>query len=307
MIKHIRKLLLQCLLIGIIPNLASALDDGPRMYWNAPVGLNFVQLYTMYIEGNSLASNNHLYDPNVEADMEIVSLEYDHYFDLSGHLFLFTTVLTAGHISAEEFNRFKQSTTGMADLYFQGTINIFGAPALNPSDFADYQQDSVLSLLVGINVPTGEYDDDRVLNMGQNRWGLRVGLPFVQTLGVWKAGEITTLEILPSVWFYSDNDDYIGNRTLSQEPVYTLEGHLTQDLTSRLYGSLDYSIQTGGETSISGIKQDDDQTIDSLGVTLGYQINDQSQIIMRYSSSLKPDPDKELDIDVWQININYFW
>ncbi len=307
MIKIFYKILVQCLLISVIPSFALALDDGPRMYWNGPVGLNFVQLYTMYIEGNNLSTDSQLFDPNFETKMELVSMEYDRYFDISGRTFFFTSVLTAGHVSAKELNQYKQSTTGMGDLYFQGTINIFGAPALSLSEFYDYKQDSILSFLVGLNVPTGKYDDDRLLNMGQNRWGLRVGLPFVQTLGNWKSGEITTLEILPSAWFYSSNADYINNTKLTQEPVYTLEAHLTHDLTTRLYSSLDYSIQGGGETSISGVKQNDDYTTDSLGFTLGYQINESSQMIVRYSESLNPNPEKELDVKVLQINFNYMW
>lgn len=307
MITNSYKTMIKCLLISAIPNFASALDDGPRMYWNGPVGLNFAQLYTMVIEGNSLSTDSQLYDPDIETDMELVSMEYDRYFDISGRTFFVTAVLTAGHVSGEALKQYKQSTTGMGDLYFQGTINLFGAPALSPSDFADYKQDSVLSFLVGLSVPTGKYDNDRLLNMGQNRWGLRLGLPFVQTLGDWKAGEITTLEILPSAWIYSSNDDYIGNTKLSQEPVYALEAHLTHDLTTRLYSSLDYSIQGGGETSINGVKQNDEHTTDSLGFTLGYQMNASSQMIVRYSESLNPNPKKELDVKVLQINFNYMW
>ncbi len=158
-----------------------------------------------------------------------------------------------------------------------------------------------------MNLPTGEYSADQLLNLGANRWGFRVGMPFVQSLGSWIPGEITTLEILPSAWFYGTNDDFLENAELEQAPIYTLEAHLTRDLNTRFYVSLDYFLQSGGETTMDGIDQDDAQNASFLGGTLGYQINEQFQFLLRYSASLNPDPGKDLDIDLWQFNLNYMW
>lgn len=295
------------LIVISIPKITLAADDGPRMYWNAPVDLNILQIYTMFIKGNSLSTNNKLYNPDFDVDMELLLIEYDRILDLAGDSFLFTAVMTAGQVSAKELNRYSQSTSGMGDLYIQGVYNIIGAPALSMSEFENYEQDTVVSLLLGVSLPTGSYDHHKLLNMGQNRWGLRAGVSFIQSFGDWIPGEITTLEILPSAWFYSRNDDFFGKSELTQDTLYTLETHLTRDITERSFVSLDYSLQSGGETSINGSRQNDDQNIDSLGATLGYQINEQSILTLRYSSSLNPDPDKELDVDILQININYMW
>jgi hypothetical protein len=170
------------------------------------------------------------------------------------------------------------------------------------------KQDTLLSLLLGLSTPTGEYDNDRILNMGANRWALRVGLPFVQTLSDdWIPGKITTLEILPSAWFYGDNDDYIGQQKLAQDTLYTLEVHLTHDISPTFYVSLDYLYQTGGETKVNGVKNDDSQNADFIGATFGYQLTEQLQFLFRYSATLNPDPEKELSVDNMQLNLNYFW
>ena len=95
---------------------------------------------------------------------------------------------------------------------------------------------------------------------------------------------------------------------MTQDPLYALEAHITRDLTPALYVSLDYFIQTGGETSTDGIENDDGQTSDSLGLTLGYMMSEQVQLMLRYSSSLNPSKEKkELDIDVLQVELNYYW
>ena len=200
-----------------------------------------------------------------------------------------------------------RTTRGLGDIYFQGTINLIGAPALSAAEFAHYEQKTIVSLLLGVSAPTGAYGAKHLLNMGGNRWGVRVGMPFVQSFGPWVPGKITTLEILPSARFYSANDEFIGNFELTQEPLFTLETHLTHDLTTRLYGSLDYFLQAGGETSLDGVKQDDSQNSSLLGAMLGYQINEQFQVLLRYMTSLNPDPEKTLDVDIVQLNINYMW
>jgi hypothetical protein len=176
-------------------------------------------------------------------------------------------------------------------------------------DFAHYQQETVLSLLVGVTVPSGDYENDRLLNMGENRWNLRIGLPFVYTLGDWLPGQITTLEFLPSVWFYGDNNDY-GSLGLSfeQDPLYTFEAHLTRDISTKSFASLDYFIQRVGNSYLNNVKTGEAHTSDSLGLTLGYQLNANMQLQLRYYTTLSPDSqENELEANMFQFNVNYFW
>ncbi len=305
--RYYSKKIIQIILLAALSNTVFALDDGPRMYWNAPVGLNILQTYAWFAKGNSITANGEVFDADIDVDMELLLLGYNHIFDLFGHSSIFTTMLTAGSASADVLDTYTRTTRGVGDIYFQGTINLIGAPALSSAEFAHYEQKTVLTLLLGVSAPTGNYDAKHLLNMGANRWGLRVGMPFVQSFGPWVPGEITTLEILPSAWFFSTNDEFIGTIELTQEPLFTLETHLTHDLTTRLYGSLDYFLQAGGETSLDGARQGDAQNSSLLGATLGYQLNDQFQILLRYMTSLNPDPEKTLDVDIVQLNLNYIW
>ena len=200
--------------IGTIPNILSATDDGPRMYWNAPVGTNILQAYFWTASGNSVTPENSKTSPYLDTDINIGVLGYSRIVDVAGHSAIVTAVITAGKVSGDSsklvLNRDLRSSSGIGDLYLQGVINLSGAPALSAEAFGTYRQESMLSLLVGVTAPTGDYEENRALNLGMNRWNLRVGLPFVQTLGEWIPGEITTLELLPSIWFFGDNDDSFG-------------------------------------------------------------------------------------------------
>jgi hypothetical protein len=300
------------LLVAGLSSVLSAVDDGPRMYWNAPVGTNILQAYFWTASGNSVTPENSQTSPYLDTDINIGILGYNRIVDVAGHSAIVTAVMTAGKVSGDTskivLNKDLRSSSGLGQLYLQGGINLFGAPALSAEAFGIYKQDTVLSLLVGVTAPMGDYEGNRALNLGMNRWNLRVGLPFIQTLGEWIPGEITTLEILPSVWFYGDNDDSILESTLSQDPMYTVEAHITRDITPEIFVSLDYFIQRIGDSTLAGLPSGVAHTSDSLGATIGYMLNAQAQLQLRYSGTLNPDAAQgELEAKMFQFNINYFW
>jgi len=303
------KKILLATLIGSMPSVMSASDDGPRMYWNAPVGTNILQAYFWTASGNSISPENTQPQIDFDTDINIGVLGYNRILDIAGHSAIATAVITGGKVSGSLLGNTLSSSSGLGDLYLQGVVNIFGAPALSAEAFATYKQESVLSLLVGVTVPTGAYHNHRALNLGANRWNMRIGLPFMQTLGEWLPGSITTFEVLPSVWFYGDNDDYTSlGLNLEQDPMYTLEAHVTQDITPTLFVSLDYFVQRVGDSTINGITQNSANTSDSLGLTVGYMLNAQTQFQLRYAAALNPNANQgELDADMVQFNLNYFW
>ena len=302
---------LKCVMLiaGLGTSILNASDDGPRMYWNAPVGTNILQAYFWTAHGNSISPENTQPQPGFDTDINIGVLGYNRIVDIAGHSAIATAVITGGKVSGSLLGETLPSSSGIGDLYLQGVINLFGAPALSAEEFATYKQNTVLSLLVGVTAPTGAYKNDQALNLGVNRWNMRVGLPFMYTIGDWIPGEITTLEILPSVWFYGENDDYTRlGLNLEQDPMYTLEAHITRDITTSFFVSLDYFVQRIGDSFVNGLQTGTANTSDSLGLTAGYMLNAQTQFQLRYAGTLNPNPeDGELEADMFQFNLNYFW
>jgi hypothetical protein len=305
--KQMNKYLKRILLVAGLCSMLNATDDGPRMYWNAPVGTNILQVYFWTANGNSISPENTQPQPGFDTDINKGILGYNRIIDVAGHSAIATAVITGGKVSGSLLDQSLRSSSGMEDLYLQGVINLFGAPALSAEAFGAYRQDTVLSLLVGVTAPTGDYENNRALNMGVNRWSARVALPFMFTLGDWIPGEITTLEILPSVWFYGDNDNSFGSN-LEQDAMYTLEAHITRDITASTFVSLDYFVQRVGDSFTDGLLSGFAHTSDSLGVTLGYMFNARTQFQLRYASTLSPEAlEGELEADMFQFNLNYFW
>jgi hypothetical protein len=234
---------------------------------------------------------------------------YAKFFPLFDRATMAAVLLPMGRISSDVTvagRTTSQSVNGFGDPMLEFDINILGPPAqMNIPDALRYEPGFSLDLLADLALPIGEYDNDQSLNIGQNRWYGRLGLPTILQLGPWVPGRRTTLELLPAVWLFGDNDDYVG-QTMETDPLFQLDAHLTRDLTERFWGSLDGVWYYGGKASINGVSGEKlDNT--GLGVTLGYQINDNLNLTVTYKSTINDDDADDLRMDNFMVTFVYGW
>ena len=178
-------------------------------------------------------------------------------------------------------------------------------PAMkNLPDLLEYEPDFTVDLVFTLGTPIGEYDEDSAANIGQNRWYGRVGAPVMISLRDWVPGRRTTLELLPAVWFFEDNDDFLG-WTVENDPLLQFESHLTRDFTETFWGSLDAVWYQGAESTLTGVSSEE---LDDLGVgfTFGYQINDNLMLSAGYTATVQDGPG-DLDLGVFRISLIYGW
>ena len=201
---------------------------------------------------------------------------------------------------------FSEQGSGYGDPLVEFNLNLIGPdPIRNIPDLMRYEPGFSLDLIGDLAFPIGEYDSSQPLNLGQNRWYGRVGAPIVWQLGPWIPGRRTTLEFLPSLWFYSDNDDFVS-QTLSTKPMFQLESHLTRDFVEALWGSLDVTWMTGGRASLNGMEGD---ALNNLGVgfTLGIHINENLQLTTGYIASVNDDAPTDLRMDSFKVSLVFGW
>ncbi|HDH03259.1 MAG TPA: hypothetical protein ENH15_03340, partial [Actinobacteria bacterium] len=143
------------------------------------------------------------------------------------------------------------------------------------------------------------------LNLGQNRWYGRVGAPTILQLGGWVPGRRTTLELLPSLWLFGPNSDFVGTR-LETDPMFQLEGHLTRDLTEGLWVALDGTWVTGGRSTIDGVEG---EALNNLGVgaTLGFHLSENLQLTTGYMATVNDGDPNDLRLDGFKISMVYGW
>ena len=304
---------------------ALAVDDGARAYWKGRDGTNVVSF--QYLNLNMQASDTQQFDPsqfiypNADTEANVMIANYARHLTLFNRASSLAVNIAGGSADLDvntsnippQFlppgiapgTTFSQSTSGFADPSVQLDVNLFGTSQLKSTvDLVNYEPKWTLDAAVLLAFPIGEYDDDKLVNMGLNRWYGRVAFPFKYHFRVFSPGYMTSLEITPSVWLFAENDDFVGQK-LENDPLWQLEAHLTHDFTRSFFGSLDLLYRGGFQSEINGVEVGDDLNIGNLGFTLNYQATDNLTIRTSYSSNVFGDDD--LDNSIIRIQFVYAW
>jgi hypothetical protein len=281
-----------------------------RFYLDTLSGSSAVPLIVESVNGNTNPFDPaHIVVPGADFEATLALVGYARTFALFDRSALAAIILPMGRISGDVTlagRTFSQSASGFGDPMLEFDINLIGPPAQeNIPDVLRYEPGFSLDLLADLALPIGEYDKDQALNIGQNRWYGRVGLPMTWQLGAWVPGRRTTLELLPAVWLFGDNDDYLGQR-LETEPMFQLDAHLTRDFTEHLWGSLDGVWFNGGAATIDGVKGEATDSF-GLGLTLGYSLNDNINLTFGYKSTLNDSDPGDMQMDSFNLSLVFGW
>ena len=282
----------------------------PRFYWKSLVGGRAVPVIGMSMSGNANPVDPaYTVSPEASFEATVALAGYAHTFTLFDRSAMAAMLVPMGRLSGggSIFGRtFDENASGYGDPLLEIDINLIGPePIRNIPDLVRYEPGFSLDVLADLVIPIGEYDSEESLNLGQNRWYGRVGAPIVWQLGPWVPGRRTTLEFLPSLWIFGDNNDFAGH-TLSTEPMFQLEGHFTRDLVEQLWASLDVTWMTGGKASLDGV-EGDPLDIVSMGFTLGYQLNDNLQITAGYMATVNDSEPTDLRMDGFKVSLVFGW
>jgi len=282
----------------------------PRFYWKTLSGATAVPLIFNSISGNTNPFDPaHIVSPGANIDATLAIAGYARTFTLFDRAALAAVLLPMGRISGQVTTGVlsaTQTARGFGDPMIELDVNLIGPPAQKSLvDVLRYEPGFSLDVIGDLAVPIGEYDNTRSLNLGQNRWYGRVGAPIVWQLGSWVPGRRTTLELLPAVWFFGTNNDFVG-KTLTTDPMFQVDAHLTRDLTDRFWTSLDGAWYTGGQATVDGVKG---SKLDNLGVglTFGYQINDSLGLTVGYKSTINDSAPGDLQMDGFMISLVSGW
>ena len=281
-----------------------------RFYLKSLSGGSAVPLIVESISGNTNPfdpAHNVTAGANFDATMALAG--YALAFPLFDRAALAAIILPMGRISGDVTVAGKtvnQTARGFGDPMLEFDINLFGPPAQkNIPDVLRYEPGFSVDLLADLALPIGEYDNNQSLNIGQNRWYGRVGMPVIWQIGEWVPGRRTTLEILPAVWLFGDNTDYVG-QTLETDPLFQLDAHVTRDLTEHFWGAIDGAFYNGGKSSINGVSGKSLSNL-GFGLTLGYQINDNLNLTFGYKSTVNDSAPDDLKMDVFMVSLVFGW
>ena len=261
-------LFLICDVLSMLP--AAAQDLTPRAYWPAPKGTQVL------VVGYSHAEGDVLFDPSiplygVDSELNAGLLAYVHTLSLwerTSNLIIELPYVwgeTQGYVDITPASR---KFTGVSDMGVTLSINLMGAPSMTVDEFLAFRADPqpVLGASLKVVVPTGEYDDTRLINEGANRWALRGELGYTLPLSAkW------LLEFETGALFFGDDDQFIAGKK-EQDPIYTAQVHLIRRFKPGFWGSLNFNYFTGGRQTIDGVRLGDTQRNSRLGATFVFPV-----------------------------------
>ena len=237
-----------------------------ELYWPLPRGTNAAVFTYQYTTGD-IVTDPSLPLTGADSVIDYLQVSYQRTFDLFGrsaNLQLnlpFSEAHTEGLIEGEFRTR---DTRGPTDARARVSINLLGAPTMDAAAFQALRKQprTIVGASLLVQAPTGEYEPDKLINLGTNRWSVKPALGVI-----WPMHPTWLLEFEVGVWFFGDNDEFLG-QTREQEPVVSAEVHLIKRIRPGFWASLDANYYVGGQTTIGGEQRSDLQRNSRLGVSI---------------------------------------
>jgi hypothetical protein len=277
---------------------AHAGEIEPRAYVNTPVGINFLLTGYAYSDGG-LSTSGSLPINDAQLKMNTGVLAYARTLDVWGKSGKFDVILPYSQLSGTATVAGQprdRKVSGLNDPLFRFSVNFFGAPALSVQEFAKYQQDLIIGASIQVSAPLGQYNKNKLVNLGNNRWFVK------PDMGISKAWGPLTAELSAGMTIFTRNDDYFGGKTLEQDPVYSTQLHVTYNLGRGVWAALSGTYDYGGRTTIDGVRGDVFMRNSRVGGTFALPVNRNNSIKLFGSSSVSTSMGSDFNLVgiVWQ-------
>ncbi len=285
----------------LAPAILAGQELEPRALTNVPLGTNFVLLGYAYSRGNVLLDPS-IPVENLNANLHTGIAAYVraiNFFGLSGKVDAIVPLATGrwtGLLDSQDTSRI---ATGFGDPRVRLSVNLVGAPALTRAGFRNYAPRTVVGMSLQVFVPIGQYDPERLLNLGSHRWTFRPQVGISHTLGRW------IVESYVSGWFFTTNGDFFGGNTIQQRPFLTAKAHLVRTLTDAVWIALNAGIGAGGRGVVNGVPGDNRQSAFRVGMTAAGRIANGHSLKLGLATTKRID--KGPDFDAVSVAYQFNW
>jgi len=290
---YVLRALLVCIVwaIAAIPA-AHAQEIEPRSYSNAPVGINFLIAGYGYTQGGFPTDTGlPITDPKLETSNTVFA--YARSLELWGKSAKFDAIVPYTWLSGTAVYNgqpVERVVNGFGNPLFRVSINFLGAPPLTLKEFSRYEQDLIVGASLQVSPPWGQYDDERVVNIGTNRWLFKPEIGVSKAFGAW------TLEGAAAVTLFTDNNDFYGGNTRAQDPLYSIQGHAIYSFHNGVWASADATWFGGGRTTLNGALRNDLQQNSRIGATLAFPVDRYNSVKFAASSGVSARTGNSFDL-----------
>ncbi len=279
-----RSLLLAVVLLFSLSKWTSAQDLEPRAYSPSPVGTYFA------LVGFARTGGDITFDPvvpltNVNAKFYAPVIGLGQTFNFFGRQALFTAALpyswgnVTGNVGEQSGSVYR---SGLTDTKARFSVNLRGNPAMSPAEFVRKKhRNFIIGASLSLNAPSGQYSGEKLINIGSNRWA------FKPEVGVSLPVKKLDLDLYAAAWLYTTNSNfYPGEVPRTQEPLTSLQAHVSYTFRPGLWVAIDSTWYGGGVSTVGNGSPTERQSNSRLGATLSLPIAKRQSIKIAYSSGV---------------------
>jgi len=247
----------------------SAQELEPGAYTVSPVGINVLNLTY------GLSTGDVTFDPSLpveEASAKIQSfaMAIARSINLGGRsaTALVAFPIVGGHVTGIYLGQPAEvRRTGFGDMRVRLGVNLYGEPARRLPEFVKTPRSKLnIGASVMVVLPTGQYDPNRIINLGLNRAAFKPEAAIIRNYERWM------FEIYGGAWLFTSNDDFFGGHRRSQDPLLSLQFSLRRTFRPGLWISGNANFYRGGRTHVDDVAKLDFQSNSRVGTTLAVPI-----------------------------------
>jgi hypothetical protein len=262
----------------------SAQDLDPRAYVHVPVNGTFL-VWGLGVSQGGVVSDPTLPITDINATVVTPSLGAGRSFSLFGRTAQAFAVVpySRADVSGNALGAAASThRAGLSDMRLRLSWLVHGAPAASVVELAKAQRRTILGTSLNVVAPAGEYDADRLINLGTNRWSFRPEFAVSQPLGPrW------LLDTYAGVTFFTANNTYYpGTSVKTQAPIGSLQLHLSYNFRRQLWAAVDVTYYAGGRSTVQGVEGNDLQSNVRSGGTLTLPIGQRHSIKVAVSRGI---------------------
>jgi len=273
------------------PTAVGAQEFEPRTYAVAPAGLNFVAVAYGFATG-AVFMDPSLPAEDVNADVHLVVMRYVRTLELFG---LPSKLKLALPLSDGHWDGFLEGEFRTRDATGQGDARIVMETLFAG---AKHEKKTVWGARLQVILPTGQYDNTKIINLGANRWGAIPEVGFSYPAGKW------SFEGALAAWIFGTNDDFGGVR-LEQDPLLVAKFDAVRSIRPGFWWALAAGYGYGGRTTVDGVKRDTVQRNWRLAFMMAYPIRANQGISISIGSG--GNFGAGTDFDTIAIGYQYSW
>lgn len=245
----------------------------PRRWSHLPIGINFVGAAYSYTEAD-ISDSPALRLEDVEMDMDTWGAQYIRTFELFGksaRVDIAQAYQTGYWEGLLDGSPASTERSGWTDTIARFAVNFYGAPPLAGKAFGSYQanleEETIAGIALAVHLPTGQYKEERLINLGTNRFTIRPQAGVVHRKGKWSA------EVTGSVWFFTDNDEFFEGNKLETDPLYVGQGHIWYTFRPGLWVGAGAGFGYGAQSTINGVAEDDRREVLGFVASFSYPLS----------------------------------